>query len=168
MTTANKRKRGGKRYIAALCSNTYQDGVLLFHFPWDANLAELWPKEVRKTRDAWTGYSKHSILCSSHFEANCFKLDPHLFGGNWEKPEGHKPEKNLWRREPMVAAYNEPPVLGYQFNPSWDWRADGCQVALGGVIAPTYSKFSGPTMISVNIFVPKKTNEYNFVPVSQL
>lgn len=78
METCKKRKRGGKRCIAALCSNTYEDGVSLFHFPKDEKLAKQWSTQVKKTRADWKKPSKHSVLCSDHFEAGCFEQGPLL------------------------------------------------------------------------------------------
>ena len=78
MATAKRKNRGGKRCIAALCSNKYEDGVSLFRFPRDDKLAEMWSKEVRKTRADWKKPSKSSVLCSDHFEADCFEPGPQL------------------------------------------------------------------------------------------
>ena len=32
-------------------------------------------QEVQRTRDRWSGPSQHSVLCSSHFTADCFEPD---------------------------------------------------------------------------------------------
>ena len=78
MVTAKRKNRRGKRCIAALCSNKYEDGLSLFRFPRDDKLAEMWSKEVRKTRADWKKHSKSSVLCSDHFEADCFEPGPQL------------------------------------------------------------------------------------------
>ena len=73
METPKKERRGGKRCIAALCSNTYQDGVSLHYFPKDEELAKRWSSQVKKTRADWTKHSKHIFMCINHFEADCFE-----------------------------------------------------------------------------------------------
>ena len=64
METAKKKKRAGKRCIAALCSDTYQDGVSLHYFPKNEALAKRWSSQVKKSRADWTKHSKHSVICS--------------------------------------------------------------------------------------------------------
>ena len=60
------------RCVAAGCSNTHKDGVHLFLFPKEARLKKKWTDQVRRTRDKWQP-TQHSVLCSKHFEAHCFK-----------------------------------------------------------------------------------------------
>ena len=78
MKTPEKKKRGGKRCTAALCSNTYQNEVSLHYFPKDEELAKRWSSQVKKTRADWTKHSKHSVICSNHLEADCFEQGPLL------------------------------------------------------------------------------------------
>ena len=63
------------RCVAAFCSNTHKDGVSLFKFPKDPELHLKWVKQVRRTRDDWTP-SPSSLLCSEHFELDCFDSVP--------------------------------------------------------------------------------------------
>ena len=60
------------RCVAAACSNTHRDHVSLFRFPRDPNIGEKWTKQVQCIRAKWkpTG---NSLLCSKHFEENCFE-----------------------------------------------------------------------------------------------
>ena len=64
-----------KRCVAAGCSNTYSDGVSLFHFPKDHARRQQWIKQVQRTRSRWKGPSEHSVLCSDHFNEDCFEPD---------------------------------------------------------------------------------------------
>ena len=64
-----------KRCVAAGCSNTYSDGDNLFHFPKDHARWQQWIKQVQRTRPQWKGPSEHSVLCSDHFNEDCFKPD---------------------------------------------------------------------------------------------
>ena len=60
------------RCVAAGCSNTHKDGISLFKFPKNPHLLKKWVEQVRRTRDKWEP-TKHSVLCSMHFEADCFE-----------------------------------------------------------------------------------------------
>ena len=62
----------GKRCVAVCCSSTNADGISLFGFPKDAAVRALWVKEVQWTRAKWTA-TKYSVLCSKHFEEDCFE-----------------------------------------------------------------------------------------------
>ena len=64
-----------KRCVAAGCSNTYKEGVSLFHFPKDHGRRLQWIKQVQRTRAEWKGPSEHSVLCSDHFNDDCFEPD---------------------------------------------------------------------------------------------
>ena len=63
------------RCVAGFCSNTHKDGVSLFKFPKDSELLTKWVKQVRRTRDKWAP-SSSSLLCSEHFELDCFDSVP--------------------------------------------------------------------------------------------
>ena len=67
-----------KRCMAAGCSNTYSDNVSLFTFPRDPALRQQWIKQVPRTRAKWSGPSEHSVLCSEHFDDECFEPDIQL------------------------------------------------------------------------------------------
>lgn len=76
MEAKRKKIPSGKRCIAALCSNTNSDGVSLFTFPKDDSLATAWNREVKRTRADWVTHTKHSVICSEHFERKCFEEGP--------------------------------------------------------------------------------------------
>ena len=61
--------------ITAGCSNTRSDGVSLFKLPSDPLLREKWTREVKRTRDSWSGPTKHSVLCEKHFVEDSFEAD---------------------------------------------------------------------------------------------
>ena len=64
-----------KRCVAANCSNTIADGVSLFRFPRDAARRRQWVLQVKRTRARWdfpAVYNASCVLCSDHFEADCF------------------------------------------------------------------------------------------------
>ena len=64
-----------KRCVAAGCSNTYSNGVSLFHFPKDHARRQQWIKQAQRTRSQWKGPREHSVLCSDHFNEDCFEPD---------------------------------------------------------------------------------------------
>ena len=64
-----------KRCVAANCSNTIADGVSLFRFLRDAARRRQWVLQVKRTRARWdfpAVYNAGCVLCSDHFEADCF------------------------------------------------------------------------------------------------
>ena len=61
--------------VAVGCSNSRGDSVSLFKFPADPVLREKWTREVRRTRDCWSGPTKHSVLCEKHFTEESFESD---------------------------------------------------------------------------------------------
>ena len=97
--TVKKRKRGGMRCIAALCSNTYQEAVSLFRFPWDEILAELCPKEKRKTRSWLDIIFKTQYPMQQPLWTQLLRTGPSAFcrklGRNWE-PQATKEPVKTW------------------------------------------------------------------------
>ena len=66
--------------VAAGCTNKHRDGVSLFKFPQDPDLRKQWIAQVKRTRDKWTGPTKHSVLCSIHFTDDCFDKSMERYG----------------------------------------------------------------------------------------
>ena len=64
-----------KSCVAAGCAKTSNDGISFFKFPSDPVMRQQWTKEGQRTRDRWSGWSQCSVLCSSHFTADCFEPD---------------------------------------------------------------------------------------------
>ena len=64
----------GRRGVAAGCSNTHRDSISMHMFPKDLELRRKWEKQVQMTRERWSA-TDTNILCSEHFEADCFEVD---------------------------------------------------------------------------------------------
>ena len=64
-----------KSCVAAGYARTSNDSISFFKFPSDSVMRQRWTQEVQRTRDCWGGPSQHSVLCSSHFTADCFEPD---------------------------------------------------------------------------------------------
>ena len=59
--------------VAAGCNNTGRDGISFKKFPSDVCLKQEWSRQVQRTRDNWSGPTKYSVLCESHFTSDCFE-----------------------------------------------------------------------------------------------
>ena len=74
------------RCVAISCSNTRcTEGVSVFHFPKDECIKRKSIAQVRRTRNKWTGPTMHSVVCTGHFNVDCFVEDVklhNLFGLN--------------------------------------------------------------------------------------
>ena len=64
-----------RRCIAAGCNTKDSEGYSLHAFPRDKELRDKWIRAVKRQRSNWDGPSKYSLLCSKHFEPNCFKTE---------------------------------------------------------------------------------------------
>ena len=76
---ANKATRRGGRYCVAgtpqkvSCKNTsYTPGIKMHAFPKDPKTRQKWVQFVRKHRLDFKELTKHSLLCSAHFEDSCY------------------------------------------------------------------------------------------------
>ena len=61
-----------RRCVAAGCDTKNSEGYSLHTFPRDRDLREKWIRAVKRQRSNWDGPSKYSLLCSKHFEPDCF------------------------------------------------------------------------------------------------
>ena len=61
-----------RRYVAAGCNTVSGDGYSLHAFPRDQDLRTKWIRAVKRQRSNWDGPSTYSMLCSKHFEPECF------------------------------------------------------------------------------------------------
>lgn len=61
-----------RRCVAAGCNTTSGLGYSLHGFPRDQSLRAKWIRAVKRQRSNWDGPSAHSMLCSKHFEPQCF------------------------------------------------------------------------------------------------
>ena len=57
--------------------NTHSHNVSMHKFPKDPELRLKWEKQVQRTRDKWSA-TENSVLCSNHFEADCYEVDSML------------------------------------------------------------------------------------------
>ena len=64
-----------RRCIAAGCNTKDSEGYSLHTFPRNKELRDKWIRAVKRQRSNWDGPSKYSLLCSKHFEPNCFKTE---------------------------------------------------------------------------------------------
>ena len=48
------------------------EGYSLHGFPREQDLHAKWVRAVKRQQSNWDGPSRHSMLCSKHFEADCF------------------------------------------------------------------------------------------------
>ncbi|XP_077407755.1 lethal(3)malignant brain tumor-like protein 2 isoform X4 [Vanacampus margaritifer] len=62
---------------AGYCTNRREDGVHMFRFPKDKIYREIWTQKVQRTKVRWTP-THMSVLCSAHFEEDCFNPLPAL------------------------------------------------------------------------------------------
>ncbi|XP_033725226.1 THAP domain-containing protein 1-like [Pecten maximus] len=62
----------GRRCVVAGCSNTAGNGVSAHTFPADTKTFNAWKSFVRLTRADWEEPTKHSAICSEHFNPTCF------------------------------------------------------------------------------------------------
>ena len=70
-----------ERCIAANCGKTHKDKVSLFKFPSlenDSQRYNEWVRQVKRTRDKWSGPTKNSRLCSAHFTDDQFEQSPKM------------------------------------------------------------------------------------------
>ena len=72
-TRACSTSRMVRRCVAAFCDKTAKKCVSLFKFPKDPERRRKWAEQVRRTRARWEGPSDSSVLCSRHFEVDCFE-----------------------------------------------------------------------------------------------
>ena len=63
----------GRQCIAAACSSTSRYGGSFFRFPRNPDLRKKWAKQVKRTRDRWSGPTEYSLLCEKHFTEDCFE-----------------------------------------------------------------------------------------------
>ena len=64
-----------KRCIATRCSTSSGEGYSLHAFPRDESIRKKWITAVKWQRSNWSGPTAYSVLCSKHFEADCYALE---------------------------------------------------------------------------------------------
>ena len=61
--------------IAAGCSTSSGEGHSLHAFPRDESMRKKWIRAIKQQRSNWDGPSSSLLLCSKHFEPECFALE---------------------------------------------------------------------------------------------
>lgn len=61
-----------RRCIAAGCNTVSGEGYSLHEFPCDDAMRSKWTRAVKLQRVGWKGPTSASLLCSKHFEPDCF------------------------------------------------------------------------------------------------
>ena len=61
-----------RRCVAAGYNTKSGKEYSLHGFPREQDLHAKWVRAVKQQRSNWDSPSKHSMLCSKHFEADCF------------------------------------------------------------------------------------------------
>ena len=64
-----------KRCVAAGCSTTSGEGFSVHEFPRNEALRAKWAQAVKRYRSNWDGPTAYSVLCSKHFEQDCFIVE---------------------------------------------------------------------------------------------
>ena len=64
-----------RRCIAAGCRTSTGEGYSLHEFPRNDSTRAKWTRAVKHFRDNWDGPSASSVLCSKHFEPECFVVE---------------------------------------------------------------------------------------------
>ena len=63
------------RRCVAMCDTQSSEGYSLHTFPQNRDLREKWIEAVKRQRKNWEGPSPSSLLCSKHFEPDCFVME---------------------------------------------------------------------------------------------
>ena len=61
-----------RRCIAAGCNTVSREGYSLHEFPREDAIRSKWTRAVKLQRVGWKGPTSASLLCSKHFEPDCF------------------------------------------------------------------------------------------------
>ena len=64
-----------RRCVVAGCSTIGGEGYSLHEFPRDKTIRTKWTQAVKRNRSNWDGPSASSLLCSKHFEQDCFVVE---------------------------------------------------------------------------------------------
>eukprot|EP00105_Crassostrea_gigas_P001462 XP_011413654.1 PREDICTED: THAP domain-containing protein 10 [Crassostrea gigas] len=66
-------KSKGRMYVVAGCSKRQTDDVSVHSFPKDNRQRAAWTRFVKLTRADWTGPSQYTVICSEHFNEECYE-----------------------------------------------------------------------------------------------
>lgn len=100
---AKKRRKGGGRYCSFGTSNNIScknggstPGISLHGFPKDKR-RPAWIRFMRRHRQGWQ-LTSSSLLCSAHFESECFTQRPDISLG----PESESAKTKRWLNETAI------------------------------------------------------------------
>lgn len=66
-------KSKGRMCVVAGCSKRQTDDVSVHSFPKDERQRAAWTRFVKLTRADWTGPSQYTVICSEHFNEECYE-----------------------------------------------------------------------------------------------
>lgn len=66
-------KNKGRMCVVAGCSKRQADGVSVHIFPKDQRQRAAWVRFVKLTRADWPGPSQYTVICSEHFNEDCYE-----------------------------------------------------------------------------------------------
>ena len=81
----NKLQAMPKRCIAAGCISSSREGYSLHAFPRDESIRKKWIMAVKRQQSNWNGPTAYSVLCSKHFEMDCFVAEGSRNGDSSEE-----------------------------------------------------------------------------------
>ena len=64
-----------RRCIAANCNTATGEGYSLHEFPRNETIRAKWVQAVKRYRSKWDDPTASSVLCSKHFEEDCFVVE---------------------------------------------------------------------------------------------
>lgn len=67
-------KSKGRMCVVAGCSKRQSDGVSVHVFPKDERQRAAWVRFVKLTRADWSGPSQYTVICSDHFNDDCYEV----------------------------------------------------------------------------------------------
>ncbi|PIK60738.1 THAP domain-containing protein 10 [Apostichopus japonicus] len=75
-----------RRCVVGGCNNVSGKGISTHKFPTDEKTKKLWVSFVNNTRSNFNGPTEHTVICSDHFDEDCFSISANLrqqfgFGG---------------------------------------------------------------------------------------
>ena len=64
-----------RKCVAADCNTVSGMGYSLHGWPCDEGVRSKWTRAVKRQRKDWDGPTPTSLLCSNHFEPECFAIE---------------------------------------------------------------------------------------------
>ena len=89
-----------RRCVAAGYNTKDSEGFSLHTFPRNKELRDKWIRGVKRQRSNWDGPSKYSLLCSKHFEPDCFVTE-----GSRYRDEARMPVKKRLKPDAVPTTF---------------------------------------------------------------